>query len=101
MKGKKGVELFVNSWNKFVETLIELERLWKLLTKLKGKYEISIEDFPDESQKVLSRVNFRSRFTVGIVRFVEFIERYGAFEECLIKKMKNEKEKEKEVTDGR
>lgn len=99
MKGKKGVELFVNSWNDFVKTLIELERLWKLLVKIKGKYEISIESLPDESQKILTRVNLRSRFSVGIVRFVEFVERFGTFEECFIKKAKNEKEKE--VENGR
>lgn len=102
MKKKKGVELFANQWNEFIKTLIKLEQLWRLLTKIKGKYEISIENFSDEDQKVLSRVNFRSRFTVGVVRFIEFIERYGSFENCFIKKEKNERKNkgEKEVSDG-
>ena len=99
MKGKKGVELFVNNWNDFVKTLVELEKLWKLLVKLKGKYEISIEDFSDESQKVLSRINFRSRFPVGVVRFIEFIERFGLLEDCFIERIK--KKETEEVENGR
>jgi len=96
---KKGVEKFVNIWNQFTKTLIELERLWKVMVRLKAKYEINLESLPDESQKVLSRVNFRSRFTVGIVRFIEFIERYSSFEDCFINLKKKEKG-EKEVENG-
>lgn len=96
MKEKKGVKEFVGSWNKFITDLIVLERSWKIMTKFKEKYEISLEDLPDESQKALSRVNFRSRFTVGVVRFIEFIERFGNFEDCLIKVVKK-----KEVDNGR
>lgn len=96
MKEKKGVEEFVDSWNKFITDLIVIERSWKVMTKLKEKYEISLEDLPDESQKALSKVNFRSRFTVGVVRFIEFIERFGNFKDCLIKIIK-----EKEVENGR
>lgn len=96
---KEGVERFVNSWNEFVKTLLELERLWRILIKFKVKYKIDLEDLPDECQKVLSKVNFRSRFTVGIVRFVEFIERFSTFEECFIT-LKKEEKGEKEVDNG-
>lgn len=95
---KKGVEKFANSWNELVKVLIELEKCWKVTKKIREKYEISINDLPDNCQKVMTRVNLKSRFTVGIVRFVEFIERYGTFEDCFIKIKKNKKE---EVENGR
>lgn len=99
MTRKKAVELFTNNWNDFIKTLISLERFWKILVKLKEKYEISTEDFPDKSQRILTKVNFRSKFSVGTVRFIEFIERFGLLEDCFIERIK--KKETEEVENGR
>jgi len=93
---KEEVRKFVNEWNDFIMTLVLLKEHWNELKKIREESNLKLDEFPDEVQKSLARVNFRSRFTIGIVLFIEYIKRYSSFGDCLVK---IEKEKE-EVDDG-
>jgi len=94
MKGE--VKRFVEEWNDFIITLILLRENGNGLKKIREESRIKLDEFPEEAQKALARVNFRSNFVIGIVLFIEYIKKFSSFEDCLIKIEK----KEKEVDDG-
>jgi len=92
---KEEVNKFINEWNMLIKALKRAKKHWRMLKEIRGQNGFSAEAFPDECQKVLGRANFRSRFVVGIVRFLEYVERFSSLDECLIKI-----KKVKEVEDG-
>lgn len=91
---KEEVGNFINEWNMLIKAIIRAKKRWERLKKIREQPGFNVEHFPDNCQKVLARANFRSRFIVGIIRFLEYIERFSSFEECLIKVKKKKKEVE-------
>ena len=96
MEKVKGVDNFLLTWNALIKNLIEVEKCWKTLMKMKEKYDLTLNCFPDESQKILSKVNFRSRFVLGITSFITFISTSGSLSDCIIQRRKEKKEAENE-----
>ena len=83
-------------WNALIKNLIEVEKCWQALTKMKEKYDLTLSCFSEESQKILSKVNLRSRFVLGIPSFITFIATSGSLSDCVIRQRKEKKEAEDE-----
>jgi len=88
------VDEFIDEWNGFLKGVAMAEDHWFKMKKLRETYLLRPDKFPERCQKIFSRVSFRSRFTVGIIRFLEYLEKYTTINECFIKVEK------KEVDDG-
>jgi len=98
---KKEVDKFINEWNMFIEAVKKAKKCWERLRAIRHYDGFSAEAFPDDCQKVLARANFRSRFVVGVIRFLEYVERFSSLEACLIEKKNDEKIKNEEVKNVR
>jgi hypothetical protein len=102
IEGKEKVEL-VQTWNTIVHALIKARDNWKRLRDILIQ-KPSLDGFNYRSGKIFSLIPGRSKFEIGLPRFVDIWRSSGGLEEFLVtQEIKEEKkeEKVKEMKDGR
>lgn len=67
-------------WDNVIVSLLNAQESWKEFSKVVGEGRLSIEHFPLDAQRVLSRANPHLDFSLFVDRFVDYARRNGGIE---------------------
>jgi hypothetical protein len=90
---KKEIREAIGVWNDFIWGLQEAKKGWEKFSEMVGFGMVSLEEFPEEAQRIMTKCNPKAKFDVALPRFADYVRRYGDMNEMTFE-LEEEKPKE-------
>lgn len=84
----------IQAWNKFLGTIIDLEKQWSSLVELRTAPGFNIERLPAEAGKFFGLATARASFLVALPRLLDYARKYTSLAEMQVTLPKPEEKKE-------
>ena len=96
---KEKVRKALEAWNEFIRGFQKARDGWEKFHEIVGAGRLSLEEFPLEAQRALTRCNPKAKFTVALPRFADYVRRYADVNDMIFPVEEEKPEKEKPKTE--
>ena len=75
----------IKKWNLFLTMLLECEKTWNELVRLRQEVRINLDNVPAKAGKFFGLATSRSSFMVATGRLLDYARKYSSLEEMIVK----------------